>query len=248
MSDKRPAYQWYPKDYLADEHVALMTLEQEGAYRRLLDYCWLHKSIPADIERLALLCRVSGEKMAVLWQGVSECFILEGDRYVNGRLKRERKKQDAFKKAKSEAGKKGAKAKHSKGKDGSATVSPQANPSLSSPFASSSSSPVTTSPSLSTREVGVETEAGGKGFYEFWAIGGKGPLLTCERAYYDHVPRHIEHTDLVKAFTAYKSKLDGAHEMNTANWIAQKGYADTTLFTEKASGKDSYFDEVPHAD
>ena len=50
----------------------------------------------------------------------------------------------------------------------------------------------------------------------------------------------------MKAFTAYKSKLDGAHEMNTANWIAQKGYADTTLFTK--AGKDSYFDEVPNAD
>jgi len=107
------------------------------------------------------------------------------------------------------------------------------------------------SPSLSTREAGVETEAG-RGFYEFWAIGGKGPLLTCERAYYNHVPRQIEHTDIVKAFTAYKSKLDGAHEMNTANWVSQKGYADTTLFkpTAKTAGtpKDPYFDEVSNAD
>jgi hypothetical protein len=35
---KPPAYQWYPKDYESDEAVRLMTYEQEGIYRRLLDH------------------------------------------------------------------------------------------------------------------------------------------------------------------------------------------------------------------
>ena len=49
---KAPAYLWYPKDYLADANTVLMSLEEEGAYRRLLDYCWLEGSIPGDMKAM----------------------------------------------------------------------------------------------------------------------------------------------------------------------------------------------------
>jgi len=136
MADKRPAYQWYPKDYLADEHVALMTLEQEGAYRRLLDYCWLHESIPADMGAMGLLCRVDSSRMAELWQGIEPCFQIEGDRYVNRRLNRERFKQDSHRESKQKAGRAGAKARWDKDKNGSAKNLPLANHGSSSAFAS----------------------------------------------------------------------------------------------------------------
>jgi len=54
---KVPAFQFYAADYLADEHVQLMTLEEEGAYIRALAYCWREGSIPADPEALSRLLK-----------------------------------------------------------------------------------------------------------------------------------------------------------------------------------------------
>ncbi len=52
---KSPAYQWYPKDILSSERVAFLSLAEEGAYRRAMDYCWLQGSIPSDPAKLATL-------------------------------------------------------------------------------------------------------------------------------------------------------------------------------------------------
>ena len=111
MTDKRPAFQWYPKDYLTDENVVVMTLEEEGAYRRLIDYCWLHGSLPNDTERMAPLCKTDGTRMAQLWPAIEPCFQqMNGDanRLVHPRLEKERKKQDEYREKKSRAGKAGA--------------------------------------------------------------------------------------------------------------------------------------------
>ena len=114
MSDKSPAFQWYPKDYLADEKVALMTLEEEGAYIRLLCYCWLEGSVPTDVSRLACLCRTDPEKMAELITAISPCFHRNGDRYMHPRLDAERRKQQTHSRVRSKAGHKGAKARWDK--------------------------------------------------------------------------------------------------------------------------------------
>jgi len=52
---KAPAFMFYPADWLGSQRVSLMTLEEEGAYIRLLSYCWQHGSIPADPVKLARL-------------------------------------------------------------------------------------------------------------------------------------------------------------------------------------------------
>ena len=119
MTDKRPAFQWYPKDYLTDENVLPMTLEEEGAYRRLIDYCWLHGSIPNDPKRMAPLCKCDSAHMEELWPAIEPCFrLMNGDakRLVHPRLLKERKKQDEYRKKKSDAGKIGAEKRW--GKDG----------------------------------------------------------------------------------------------------------------------------------
>ena len=63
MTEKAPAFQWYPKDYLSDLNVVVMTLEEEGAYRRLMDYCWLHGSIPDDMAALGAMCKNTDSTM-----------------------------------------------------------------------------------------------------------------------------------------------------------------------------------------
>ena len=94
MSGKRKlgGYTWWPTDYMADEHVALMTLEQEGIYRRLLDLAWLHGSIPADLPSLARLVGkgLSVARLTRLWPGIAPCWTERSGRLVNGRLERER--------------------------------------------------------------------------------------------------------------------------------------------------------------
>lgn len=148
--DKRPSFQWYPKDYLADENVVLMSLEEQGAYVRLMCFCWLEGSIPCELPKLARLCGVSPADMERLWTGVENCFVRVGDRMTHPRLDTERKKQDAYKEAKKKAGRKGAKAKHDKAKAGSATVLPQAKSAFSSASPSASPSAREERPSVRT--------------------------------------------------------------------------------------------------
>jgi uncharacterized protein YdaU (DUF1376 family) len=50
--NKSPSYQWYPKDAISSARVAVLSLEEEGAYRRALDFCWLTGSLPADTDML----------------------------------------------------------------------------------------------------------------------------------------------------------------------------------------------------
>lgn len=106
MTERAPAFQFYPKDYTNDEHVQLMTLEQEGAYLRLLCHSWLNGSIPADRPAQARICRVPTGKMARLWHGIAPCWTeVVGGRLVNRRQERDRAKQEIFRQGRSEAGK-----------------------------------------------------------------------------------------------------------------------------------------------
>lgn len=52
---KAPAYQWYPRDYIASTRVTMMTLTEEAIYRKLMDYCWLEGSISADVKQVQRL-------------------------------------------------------------------------------------------------------------------------------------------------------------------------------------------------
>lgn len=118
--EKRPAYLWYPKDYLTDENVAPMTLEEEGAYRRLLDYCWLHGSLPGDMKQLASMCKIDGTRMAALWPAIRPCFRrhpTRKSRWISPRLAKEREALDQRRADKKKAGKMGAEARWGKKAD-----------------------------------------------------------------------------------------------------------------------------------
>ena len=94
MSQRSPAFQFYPGEYLASERVALMSFEEEGAYVRALAYSWLNDGIPKDPQRLAL---VLGKGCSLeLAQKTAAMFIASPDnpeRMVNPRQEQEREKQ-----------------------------------------------------------------------------------------------------------------------------------------------------------
>ena len=97
-AEKAPAFQWYPKDCLTDPVVVAMSLEAEGAYRRLIDYCWLKGSLPFDLTALAPLAKARGRAhMLKLWTQMVQKFReteIEGERrWTHPRLDEERQKQ-----------------------------------------------------------------------------------------------------------------------------------------------------------
>jgi uncharacterized protein YdaU (DUF1376 family) len=106
---KAPAYQWYPKDYETDEAVRLMTYEQQGMYRTLLDHQWLEGSIPGNVDQIAVLLRVPAMKFRRLWPAMAMKFTDCGEgRLWNLRLERQRTDCDRFHQTQSANGKKGA--------------------------------------------------------------------------------------------------------------------------------------------
>lgn len=125
MSDatnKAPAYPWYPRDFAADEPVQLMTLTEEGAYRRLLDHQWLHGSIPGEMSQLARICKnIPVREMTKLWRALDHCFSrMEGQppRFQNRRLERVRQERREYRDKQSASGKLGAEAAWGKGAAG----------------------------------------------------------------------------------------------------------------------------------
>jgi uncharacterized protein YdaU (DUF1376 family) len=111
-SEKAPAYQWYPSDFESDEAVKLMTYEQEGIYRRLLDHQSLHGSIPADVRQIAMLCpKVSQKRFLALWAGMSGKFSMSGGRLLNLKLEKVKANTAKFKADKEAAGRASAAAR-----------------------------------------------------------------------------------------------------------------------------------------
>jgi uncharacterized protein YdaU (DUF1376 family) len=92
---KAPAFQFYAAEYLADENVQLLSLEQEGIYIRLLAYCWREGSIQAEPEKLARLCK--GCSVGPLTD-VLALFRSSGvhGRLSHGRLDEERIKHESY--------------------------------------------------------------------------------------------------------------------------------------------------------
>lgn len=118
---KSPAFQFYPTDYLGSQRVQMMTLEEEGAYCRLLWSCWQHGSIPADPELAARLvgkgCSTTVARMVL---PMFEIACGEG-RLTHDRLERERVKQADWREKSAAGGKKSAEMRQ-KSKGGSSTV------------------------------------------------------------------------------------------------------------------------------
>jgi len=105
---KSPAFQFYPSDYLASQRVQMMTLEEEGAYIRLLSSCWQHGTIPADPEQIArLIGKGASTTLATNLATMFQPSGIEG-RLIHDRLEDERAKQAAWREKSAEGGRKSA--------------------------------------------------------------------------------------------------------------------------------------------
>lgn len=88
----KPAFQFYPGDFLSDAAVVAMTMEERGAYITLLCHQWIEGSIPADPAILARLVHMEREAFQKLWGNLVDKFTLADlpGRLKNARLERER--------------------------------------------------------------------------------------------------------------------------------------------------------------
>ena len=86
-----------------------MTLEEEGAYIRLLCYCWKHGSIPSDLQKIAsLIGKGASTTLATNVVTMFQPDPNDNSRLVHDRLAEEKIKQDAWRQKSSEGGKKSA--------------------------------------------------------------------------------------------------------------------------------------------
>ena len=109
MTNKAPAYQWYPKDYDTDEAVKLMTYEQEGIYRRLLDHQALHGGLPSDPNAIAkLVPKISLSRFLKLWPALAGKFPNVDGRLVNRKLEKVKANFTEFIARQAHAGRKSA--------------------------------------------------------------------------------------------------------------------------------------------
>lgn len=139
--EQSPAFQFYPRDFLSDENVMAMELDERGAYITLMCVCWTEGSIPADVRRLARICGCPRERMAEMWEVLSPCFEEHPggpERLVHPRLEAERTKQAEWREKSARGGRKSAEARKRKAqanmnhrsKGGSTKDEPKANTSV----------------------------------------------------------------------------------------------------------------------
>lgn len=123
MSDQY--YQFYVGDYQRD--TCDLTLIEHGAYRVLLDYYYIHESLPIDRDRCLRIARAftQAEQEAVD-NVIFRFFKKVGDKLQNKRADIEIEKRKAFIFAQSERGHKGAEARW--GKENKSQAMPQAMP------------------------------------------------------------------------------------------------------------------------
>ena len=178
MAGKRPAFQFYPGDWLADMRIRMLPWASRGLYMELLCYCWREDWIPADSSAIAQLCGC--HDLAI----VEPCLQLfqphpsDSSKLIHQRLVEEKLKQDQYREERSLSGKRGAKLRWDSGmreNTSAATGDSSANGSaissaINQPMAkNSSSSSTSTSNTSSKEEVGADRKKTYLLDEEFWA-------------------------------------------------------------------------------
>jgi uncharacterized protein YdaU (DUF1376 family) len=150
----------YPKDILTDENCSAMTLEEFGAYMRLLLRAWIEGSIPSEPTRLARMLGIRRQSFDRIWPAIAPCFLEQDGRLIQQRLEQERSRQRERSAVNSAKGKLGGRpfksTKHES--RGLTTAKPEESLPSSSPSSASITTETTNNGSVRTD---VRTEASG---------------------------------------------------------------------------------------
>jgi len=100
-----PAFQFYPKQWLGDDMVALMDLAAQGAHMRLMCFAWQQSppcTLPNDLGVLSKWCGLPADAFAPVWAQVQMAWSFRNDRWLSLGLYREYKKQKEYSKRQSQ--------------------------------------------------------------------------------------------------------------------------------------------------
>ena len=134
---KSVSYQRFPRDFAADEHVMMMSVEAEYAYNRLLDHQCLHGSIPDDIPQLSkIISKLKPREIRKILPEILPCFVQDDEpgRLYNRRMRRGLIEREDYLSRQRENGKKGANVRYGTATstaNGAAIAPPLAPPSVS---------------------------------------------------------------------------------------------------------------------
>lgn len=120
---KSPCFPFYPSDFFGDVKVRVMTGEEQAFYLLLLANIWEFDSqisIPNDAKVISTLLKISEEKWETISGKILACLEEKNGRLLSKRLKREKDKQDNYRKQQSIKGVKSAEKR-------STTVQPRFN-------------------------------------------------------------------------------------------------------------------------
>ena len=235
--EKAPAFQFYPQDYLASSRVAEMTLEEEGAYIRLLCYAWTTGGIPRDPERCA---RLAGKGCSTtVATNVQRAFNedpTDSTRLVHNRLELEREKQRLRKQQTSEAGHRSAEARRAKStaeqtkNKRSTNVQRNVNPS-----------------SSSSMKMGSDSVAESQAiqFAEFWkAYPKKKDKGAAERAFKKAI-QNATFAQIMGAVAKYAlEQIEPQYRKHPATWLNARAWEDEQPDLPKKSNPMGFMNEL----
>ena len=238
--DRPPSFQFYPRDFISDPAVQTMTVEQQGAYFRLLCFAWLQPRqgwLRDDDAQLSLLSGLNGT-----WTqnrpSIERAFVVRKGWWIQRRMVRERKKQ----KNRRFQAQKGASVTNAARWGSVAQRQSERRPSVSPAFASAfavgeEESKPTPCPSGDGRQEGLEgigeesLHEWSKGFDLFWKeYPRKVARIEAFNAYRKLKPRTQETYDLLFAgLEAWKriwSKREPDKIEHAATWLNNRRYED----------------------
>lgn len=74
-------YRWDVEQWRSSETNLRLTSAGRGIYRELIDYCWMHGSIPAEVPTLTTISKATQREFSAVWPIINGCFT-----EVEGRL------------------------------------------------------------------------------------------------------------------------------------------------------------------
>jgi uncharacterized protein YdaU (DUF1376 family) len=97
--ESRPAFLFYPADFLSDMRSAMMPYDARGVFTTLLCHQWIEKGLPVAAEELAALLKLTPRRWRAQWPLLASRFREVDGHLVNPRLEAERQRQAACEQA-----------------------------------------------------------------------------------------------------------------------------------------------------
>ena len=214
MKNKSPAFQFYPKDYLSDINVQIMSLSERGAYMSLLCHEWLEGGLPNDDDMLSILSGLGKEWFGKSGEKIKKCFTIKSGNFINPRLEKERKNQKDRRKKRSDAGKKGNKTRWGKDSNGIVKGSQCDNNAIAKDRSTTTSS--TTPTSLKNKDIYI--------IFDFWNSQGitKHKTIDKSKPSINAAIKEYSEDEIKKAIINYNTILNDSTYYWTHKWTLKE--------------------------